>query len=61
MHQNLYENLMPIETVEYGVGRVKAYLAELEVVSPQLPATFVVATRAQRRRLERLTRHSELL
>ena len=55
MHQNFYENWMPEETVQQGVGRVKAYLAELEAVSPQLPASFTVETRAQRRRLERLT------
>ena len=55
MHQNFYENWMPEETVEHIVGRVKDYLAELEAVSPQLPASFAVETRAQRRRLERLT------
>ena len=55
MHQNFYENWMPEETVEQVVGRVKAYLAELEALSPQLPASFVVETRAQRRRLARLT------
>lgn len=55
MHQNLYENWMPEEGVEHGVGRVKEYLAELASVSPQLPASFAVETRAQRRRLERLT------
>ena len=54
MHQNFYENWMPEETVEQIVGRVKEYLAELETVSPQLPASFAVETRAQRRRLERL-------
>ena len=54
MHQNFYENWMPEEMAEQGVGRVKAYLAELEAVSPQIPASFVVETRAQRRRLERL-------
>ena len=55
MHQNFYENWMPEETVEQVVGRVKAYLAELDAASPQLPASFVVETRAQRRRLARLT------
>lgn len=55
MHQNFYENWEPEEGVEYAVGRIKEYLAELEAVSPQLPASFVVETRAQRRRLERLT------
>lgn len=55
MHQNFYENWMPEEMVQQGVGRVKEYLAELEAVSPQLPASFAVETRAQRRRLERLT------
>ena len=61
MHQNFYENWEPEEGVEYAVGRIKAYLSELEVVSPQLPATFVVETRAQRRRLARLTGQSEPL
>ena len=55
MHQNFYENWEPEEGVEYAVGRIKEYLAELEAVSPQLPASFAVETRAQRRRLERLT------
>ena len=55
MHQNFYENWEPEEGVEYAVGRIKEYLAELEAVSPQIPASFVVETRAQRRRLERLT------
>ena len=54
MHQNFYENWEPEEGVEYAVGRIKAYLAELEAVSPRLPASFAVETRAQRRRLERL-------
>ena len=54
MHQNFYENWMPEETVEQVVGRVRAYLSELEAVSPQLPPSFAVETRAQRRRLERL-------
>ena len=54
MHQNFYENWMPEETVQQGVGRVRDYLAELESVSPQLPASFTFETRAQRRRLERL-------
>ena len=54
MHQNFYENWMPEEMVEQVVGRVKQYLAELEVVSPRLPESFAVETRAQRRRLERL-------
>ena len=61
MHQNLYENWMPVETVEYGVGRVKTYLAELDAVSPGLPASFVIETRAQRRRLARLTGQAEPL
>ena len=54
MHQNFYENWTPEDEVEYGVQRVKEYLAELESVSPQLPASFTVETRAQRRRMERL-------
>ena len=54
MHQNFYENWEPEEGVAYAVGRIKEYLAELETVSPQIPATFAVDTRA-RRRLERLT------
>ena len=58
MHQNFYENWEPEEGVEYAVGRIKEYLAELEAVSPQLPASFTVETRAQRRRLARLTGHS---
>ena len=55
MHQNFYENWTPEDEVEYGVGKVKEYLAELDAVSPQFPAYFVVETRTQRRRLERLT------
>ena len=58
MHQNFYENWMPEEMVEQIVGRVKAYLAELTAVSPQLPPSFAVETRAQRRRLARLTGES---
>ena len=61
MHQNFYENWMPAETVEHIVGRVRDYLTELESVSPQLPASFAVETRAQRRRLERLTGQAEPL
>lgn len=61
MHQNFYENWEPEEGVEYAVGRIKKYLAELESVSPQLPASFTVETRAQRRRLARLTGESEPL
>ncbi len=61
MHQNFYENWEPEEGVEYAVGRIKAYLSELEAVSPLLPATFAVETRAQRRRLARLTGQSEPL
>ena len=59
MHQNFYENWEPEEGVEYAVGRVKEYLAELESVGPQMPDSFVVDTRARRRRLERLTGQSE--
>ncbi len=55
MHQNFYENWESEEGVEYAVGRIKEYLAELESVSPYLPASFAVETRARRRRLERLT------
>ena len=55
MYQNFYENWEHEDGVEYAVGRIKEYLSELETVSPQLPASFVVETRAQRRRLARLT------
>ena len=55
MHQNFYENWFQEDEVEHGVHTVRAYLSELEAVSPQIPASFVVETRAQRRRLERLT------
>ena len=58
MHQNFYENWEPEEGVEYAVGRIKEYLAELVAVSPQLPESFTVETRAQRRRLARLTGQS---
>ncbi len=58
MHQNFYENWEPEGTVEYAVGRIKEYLAELEAVGPQLSPSFIVETRAQRRRLERLTGQS---
>ena len=61
MHQNFYENWEPEEVVEYAVGRVKEYLAALEAVSPELPDSFIVDTRARRRRLERLTGQSEPL
>ena len=59
MHQNFYENWEREEGVEYAVGRIKEYLIELEAVSPEIPDTFVVDTRARRRRLERLTGQSE--
>ena len=55
MHQNFYENWFQEDEVEYGVGRVREYLAELESVGPHLPESFALETRAQRRRLERLT------
>ena len=55
MHQNFYENWEPEEGVEYALGRIKEYLAELEAVSPQLPPSFAADTRARRRRLARLT------
>ena len=61
MHQNFYENWEPADEVEYAVGRVKEYLTELEAVNPQFPTAFNVETRAQRRRLERLTGQSEPL
>ncbi len=61
MHQNFYENWEPEEGVAYALGRIKEYLAELEAVSPEIPDSFVVETRAQRRRLERLTGQSEPL
>ena len=61
MHQNFYENWEPEEGVEYAVGRIREYLAELEAVSPQLPASFAVETRAQRRRMARLTGQSDPL
>ena len=61
MHQNFYENWMPMETVEHIVARVRHYLTELEAVSPQLPASFAVETRAQRKRLARLTGQAEPL
>ena len=61
MHQNFYENWIQEDVVEHGVGRVKDYLAELEAVSPQLPESFAIETRAQRRRLARLTGESEPL
>ena len=61
MHQNFYENWYQEDEVEYGVGSVREYLAELEAVSPELPDSFVVDTRARRRRLERLTGQSEPL
>ena len=61
MHQNFYENWMPEEVVQQGVGRIKQFLTELEAVSTKIPATFAVDTRARRRRLERLTGQSEPL
>ena len=61
MHQNFYENWEPEEGVEYAVGRVKQFLTELEAVPTEFPASFVVDTRARRRRMERLTGQSEPL
>ena len=58
MHQNFYENWEPSEVVEYLSAGLREYLSELEAVSPQLPASFSVQTRAQRRRLARLTGQS---
>ena len=58
MHQNFYENWEHEEGVEYAIGRIKEYLAELVAVSPQFPASFAVETRAQRRRLARLAGQS---
>ena len=61
MHQNFYENWEQEDGVEYAVGRIKEYLVELESVSAQLPPSFVIQTRAQRRRLARLTGQAEPL
>ena len=61
MHQNFYENWTMEDQVEYGVGRVKEYLAELDAVSVQLPPSFRIETRAQRRRIARLTGQLEPL
>lgn len=61
LHQNFYEDWLPEEAVARLVDRTKAYLGELEAVSPELPDSFVVDTRARRRRLERLTGQSEPL
>ena len=58
MHQNFYENWFQEDEVEHGISRVKAYLAELDAVGLELPASFLVESRAQRRRLERLTGQS---
>ena len=55
MYRNIYDQWEPEDSVEYALDRIKKYLAELEAVSPQLPASYVVETHAQRRRLERLT------
>lgn len=61
MHQNFYENWEQEDGVEYAVGRIKEYLVELQSVSAQLPPSFVIETRAQRRRLARLTGQAEPL
>ena len=61
MHQNFYENWEQEDGVEYAVGRIKEYLVELESVGAQLPPSFVIETRAQRRRLARLTGQAEPL
>ena len=61
LHQNFYEDWLPEEAVARLVDRTRAYLAELVAVSSQLPASFAVETRAQRRRLERLTGQSASL
>ena len=58
LHQNFYENWLPEEAVVRLVDRTRVFLGELEAVSPQLPASFTVETRAQRRRLARLTGQS---
>ena len=58
LHQNFYENWLPEEAVVRLVDRTRVFLGELEAVSPQLPASFIVETRAQRRRLARLTGQS---
>ena len=58
MHQNFYENWYQEDEVEHGVRRVREYLSELQAVAPELPLSFAVETRAQRRRLERLSGQS---
>ena len=58
-HQNFYENLMPEPEVAYGVGSAREFLAELESVRQSPPPPFTPQTRAQRRRLARLTAQTE--
>lgn len=50
---------MPEPEVAYGVGSARAYLAELESVRQSPPPPFTPQTRAQRRRLARLTGQTE--
>ena len=60
LSQYYIENLMPEPEVAYGVGSARAYLAELESVRQQSPPPpFTPQTRAQRRRLARLTGQTE--
>ena len=54
MHQNFYQDWYQEDEVEHGVRRAREYLGELEAVTVEMPPSFTVETRAQRRRLERL-------
>ena len=59
LHQNYYEQWMPEEVVESYIPRIELLVAELETVRQSPAPPFTTETRAQRRRLERLTARRE--
>ena len=59
LHQNFYENWMPDSEVESAIGSIEALVSELEDVRRNPATPFTIETRAQRRRLDRLTAKSE--
>ena len=59
LHQNYYEDWIPEEVVANYIESIEALVSELEDVRRNPTPPFTIETRAQRRRLDRLTAKSE--